>query len=326
MVVAALTFLSPAHALAQSVDFSALSSLGQGGLSMTVSPQYPAPGTNVSFTLQDYQDDLNVATIVWTVNGTRQASGVGQASFQMTTGTTGSHSTVTATVTTTKGAVITQSATIVPAGVDLLWQAHSYVPPFYLGKALFPFQGTITVTAMPTFALTNPKNAVYTWQLDGGAMPDVSGSGKNTITLTGSILLKPINLSVTARSADGSLTAQNSITLTGTNPNVILYQESPLYGTLLNKALGSALSLAGQTGFNATPYFFDSTSPYTNTATFQWSINSTSVTSQTGQVLVVAPPANQSGTSSVAVTATNSAKPFQTGNVGVSVGFTAVSQ
>jgi len=183
---------------------------------MTMSPQYPAPGDTVTFTLQDFQDDLNVASVAWTVNGTQKSSGVGQTSFQVTAGAVGSRATVTATVTTAKGATLIQSGTIIPAGVDLLWQAHSYVPPFYLGKALFPFQGTITVTAMPTFALTNPKNAVYKWQLDGGAMSDVSGSGKNTITLTGSILLKPINLSVTVQSADGSLMAQNSITLTGT--------------------------------------------------------------------------------------------------------------
>ncbi len=303
-------------------NYSALTSkVGQGGLSMSMSPQYPAPNEAVSFTLQDFQDDLNTAMIVWTVGGTVVSKGEGNSSFQITAGAAGSSETVGVSVTTSSGITLTKTITIKPAGVDLLWQAHSYVPPFYQGKALFPLQGTVTVTAMPTFALTNPQNAIYAWKLGCEALPDLSGLGKNVITLTGSILLRPIDLTVTVKSQNGSVGAQGSLSLTGINPAITFYQENSLYGILYNKAVGQNLSLTGQVGLDAEPYFFDTTAPYTSNTTFQWNMNGQNISNQTGHILNVAPPGGQSGNATVSVTATNPSKQIQSGSANVDVSF-----
>ncbi len=297
------------------------SSVGQGGISLSVSPQYASPGEVISFSLQDFQDNLNAATIVWMVNGVKMSSGVGDTSLQITAGNAGKTETIKAVVTLQDGTVITKNVSVTPATVDLLWQAHSYTPPFYLGKALFPYQGNVTITAMPTFALSQPTNAIYSWKIDNQAMSNISGFGKNTITLTGSILLKPINVTVTATSPDGSQSAQSSISLAGTNPSVILYQESPLYGLLLNEALGQNLTLTNQTGLDVMPYFFDISTPYTTQTSFSWTMNNQTISGQTGQILNVAPPSGQTGNSTVSVTVTNGTKAFQTGSASITIGF-----
>lgn len=305
-----------------STNYSALTSnVGKGGASLTVNPQYPAPGDTVSFSLQDFQDNLNLATITWTINGKTVSSGQGNSEFQTTAGPAGSSQVVQATITTQNGTTITKSVTISPASVDLLWQAHSYVPPFYKGKALFPLEGVVTVVAFPSFALNNPSSAVYSWKIGGQARPDISGPGKDTITLTGSILLQPIDVEVTVTSQDGSVTAQNNMSLTGTSPVVALYEDSPLYGLLFNESLGTTITLNGQTGLTVEPYFVDSTAPYTNTADFQWSMNNQTISGQNSQTLNVSPPAGQTGNTSVSVTATSNTTPIQTGSANISVNF-----
>lgn len=297
------------------------SSVGQGGINLSVSPQYSSPGEAVSFSLQDFQNDLNTATIVWIVNGTKISSGVGDTSLQITAGSANKAEIIKAIITFQNGTIITKNITIIPSTVDLLWQAHSYTPPFYLGKALFPYQGNLTITAMPSFSLSNPSDAIYSWKVDDQVMSGVSGFGKNTITLTGSILLKPINITVIATSLDGKQSAENSISLTGTSPSVIFYQESPLYGLLLNEALGPNITINNQVGLNAIPYFFDTSDPYTPNTSFSWAMNNQTIAGQSGQILNVAPPPSQNGNSTVSVSVTNNTKAFQTGSASIGINF-----
>ena len=58
--------------------------------------------------------------------------------FTFTAGSLGKTQKVTVNGVENDGTSITQSISVMPASIDLIWQAHSYTPPFYKGKALFP--------------------------------------------------------------------------------------------------------------------------------------------------------------------------------------------
>ncbi len=294
---------------------------------MSMSPQYPVPGETVIFIAEDYTEDLRNSTLTWTVNGVTKDSGIGDVQFQMTAAGGGATETVGLTVSTQSGTVLQKSLSFTPESVDILWQAHSFVPPLYQGKALFPYEGTATFTAMPSFALNTPQKAVYSWSLGGSPLQNVSGYGKNTITLTQSILMKPLILSVVATSPDGSISAENSITLNGTAPVVVLYQDNLLYGMLLNQSIGTSngggFNLgSGQVSIRAIPYFFDSTAPFSSNTSFEWNMNGQTLANETGPVLTVAAPAGQSGSSAVSSTVSNPNSTFQTASANTSVTFT----
>ncbi len=85
---------------------------------------------------------------------------------------------------------VTKDIPITPEDLDIIWQANSYVPPFYEGKALFPPVGTVSFVAMPGFIDSNgnpvnPKKLIYTWSQDTTVLGDKSGYGKNVLTVQG---------------------------------------------------------------------------------------------------------------------------------------------
>src|ERR1035437_9361109 len=110
----------------------------QNNIQVSVSPEFPKAGDTVAIHLQSYSTPLDQAMISWIVGGVVVSKGYGLVDFSTTVGRVGSRSTVTSRIVTAGGSTVTRTVTVQPANVDLLWQATSYVPPFYQGKALYP--------------------------------------------------------------------------------------------------------------------------------------------------------------------------------------------
>ena len=137
-------------------------------VTIQVIPKIPAPNQEVLVTLESFSADLNRAEIVWFLNGKRQQRGTGLKTLQFKVGEVGSSSRLNITITTQTGKIINEELIFRPADVDILLTAHTYIPPFYRGRALPSSKSKITLTAVPKFVTTNgtrlsPDNLVYTW-------------------------------------------------------------------------------------------------------------------------------------------------------------------
>ncbi len=282
-------------------SFSSLANAQTEALRVSVLPQYPGPFENVSITVEDFSRDLNKVDISWTVNTKAVQHGVGMKRLELTTGALGSVTTVTINM-----GGVSKKVTIRPAVVDLLWQSDTYTPPFYKGKALHASQDPITVVAEPFFvdskgARLDPEKLVYKWKQDDTVNGALSGFGKKTFKITPSILPKPIDIEVEVSSSDNSYHAVSSISIPNTNPQVIFYENKPLYGIDFAHALNnSAFEITeNEARITAVPFFFSNQQNQFNLLSYNWTLNSNKVDQEGNEVILRKPENGTSGQSSI---------------------------
>jgi len=288
--VIAFALIAAAHAHAQSISLN-LSSFGYTDeVDIAATPANPAPGQPVHIAIDSSTADLDRSEITWTLDGKVIQKQVGLKSIDIIAGSLGQKSTVTAAVTTPMGESITQSVTIIPGQVDMIWQTDTYTPPFYEGKAMYTEQSTLTVVAIPHIFVNgreqSPNSLLYQWNRDGQILGSQSGYGKNTLTLTDTTLPRSTYVSVTITSYDGSATGQGGVAVTPIPPKAILYEDQPRYGVLSNHALvGDYTMTDPEIDLVAYPYFFSAGLSGENVG-YQWETGNTTISDVTGNRIV----------------------------------------
>lgn len=303
----------------------------QNNIQVSITPQFPKAGDTVSIRLQSYSTSLDQASISWIVGGEVMSKGFGLTDFSATAGKIGSKSTVTAQIVTANGSTITKTIVIQPADIDLLWQATSYVPPFYQGKALYPHQGLITFTAIPNVSISanvakSISSYVYTWKKDGDVLGDFSGYGKNTFTLRGTIISRPLTITVNVSSTDGVSLGSASVTVKPNSPQIALYENSPLMGILYNKNLSNHVMQGKELSIKAEPFYFN-TGTEPASLQYKWTMNGKSLSSQNDPTtLTVRNEAGISGKSTIGLQISNTLKTLQFASDSMSITFGANKQ
>lgn len=226
-----------------------------------------------------------------------------------------------------------QNATTSPAApsgtVDLVVEPTSYVPPFYKGEALFTTQGTAKIVALPDIVVNgqqaDAKDLVFDWQQDGTNLISDSGMGKNSITVSGTVPIRDINISVTVLDLSGNVLAASSKILSANDPEVLVYENNPLYGILFNEAVTGNYYLGQRSELDliAKPYFFNVSSDSGTDSTYKWFVNGNyvSASGQTNELILQQQNNNLSGTAAVSLTVNNNVKIFQYANMNFSVNF-----
>jgi len=273
--------------------------------SLDFTPRIPNPSEEFTVQVRDFSININSAQIVWYVNGSELERGIGLTQITTTAGETGERTTIRAVITPVSGEVREATGSITTAGVDLLWNANTFTPPFYKGKALYSPQATITIAAIPQFPNGN-TNLVYTWRQNNRILGSESGFGKNSITLTGSILNEPISVSVEVSNQDQTIQATDSIAINPQGIDVILYEESPLYGTVYERALSGGYNLSSpEITVRAVPYNIS-----LGNITYGWTVNNTE-TNQTGSTITLRNEQGIAGSSRIGVLVENVQKLLQ---------------
>jgi len=218
-------------------------------VTIKVSPQFPKPNTTITVSTQSFSTDLNRATITWISGGKVIKQGIGATSTTLPSGKAGVLTSVEVSVATADIGTISQSVSWRPADVILAWKTDGYIPPFYMGKALESYGSSFRVTAIPEFFTSSgnridPKTLVYTWKKNGTIDPNQSGFGKDSFTSTqASYVRGGDDINVEVSNNDGSIVAGKTITLSPGIPEIVFYEESPLYGVMYEKALNRSVNL-----------------------------------------------------------------------------------
>lgn len=247
-------------------------------LVMTILPEHPRPREAATVSVESYNIDLNRADVRWFVNDKLVKTGIGVKSLETVAGRAGEITTIRVVALGENGNVYSANIVFRPAEVNLLWQAESYTPPFYKGKALMPYQGTVLVAAIPSFmrgtSVMSSASLIYTWKEGDDVIGDSSGKGKSLFVFRGSVPLRPKTISVRVESPDHSMVAESFVDIVPVAPRIRFYEDHPTYGLLFGKALvGSFLLKGDETRVSALPFYFETKARSNQEISYDWQLN-----------------------------------------------------
>ncbi|PJC49700.1 hypothetical protein CO033_00180 [Candidatus Nomurabacteria bacterium CG_4_9_14_0_2_um_filter_32_10] len=300
------------------VGFFANAQIRSTDIVLSISPEYPNPNQNVNATLNSHSINLDKANIYWSVNNQELSGGIGKKSFSFKTGASGSSMILSVTIDTIDGQNLSKTTTIIPANVDMLWEAYdSYTPPFYKGKALAPSQGIFKVVAIPNIINQNGKvnvnNLSYVWSKDGNTNLDSSGWGKNYFIFKNSYLDKENIVNVKVSDISGKTNASGKINLKTVNPKILFYKNDSSLGIKWETTLsdGYTIDREGE-ALTIEPYFFSPKNINSSDLTFDWSLNKEKIeTPNPKNILSIKPEAGKSGSATIKVLINNTKTLFQ---------------
>ncbi len=204
--------------------------------------------------------------------------------------------------------------------VDLITEPISYTPPFYKGKPLFSSEGSARVLALSNIIINGEKASAqdlnFKWIENGTVLGQNSGIGKNTITIDGGFPIKDISIEVDILDDSSNVLASQAKILHIANPQIIFYENSPLYGILYNEALNNGYNLGNREELNivAKPYFFSVSTDLSEDLDYAWSLNGDSISPNTLKntlLLRQTSTSSTSGTASVSLSINNNVNIFQ---------------
>ena len=277
-VIATFSVAAPAYAQFQLESYGV-----QPDLTYSITPDAPGPNNPVSISLHSYFLDLPNADIAWMVDGKTMTEGTGITDISTVAGPEGTEHDVTAVVTTPDGASATVTIAIIPTTIDLLYDANSYVPPFYLGRAMPSSGTTINIQAMPNFVTPEGKRLtadtlVYNWKQDGRVLKALSGKGKSSIRVPASLPKDSTTVTVDAVSADGRLHGSATLRIPTIEPAIALYEDHPLFGIQYYSAMASPSFVSDtEMTFAVAPYFAPVQSSSDPALQYDWQVNGMNV-------------------------------------------------
>lgn len=249
------------------------------GMTITTFPEFPRPGEKMIVKVEGYSTDISLATITWFVDGTSVKSGPGERTITLTAPSVGGQTRIDVSVVDLKGRSYPASKVIRPGTVDLVWEADTYTPPFYQGKAVQTPGSRVRITAFANIldAKGNPippDNLVYSWRQGTKLLHTESGRGKQTITVKNETVVGPLAISVSVSPIDGVSGGSAKLNLQTAQPEILFYQNHPLLGILYEHALRANTTLVeSEANVVAEPYFFSGTSKSGTTLSYSWLIN-----------------------------------------------------
>src|SRR3989344_474438 len=166
--------------------------IGFGGtgldLTLSISPLYPSPNTNVHMEARSNSVDLDALDILWYKGGEKIGGGAGVKEIDVMAGPLGREMTIEAVASEDGFESAAARARITPTGIDPLFESDSYVPPFYRGRAV-PSAGTsLRLEAIPRFkradgSFVATNDIIFTWRRGGSVISSVSGRGRATASI-----------------------------------------------------------------------------------------------------------------------------------------------
>lgn len=270
--------------------FAALPAHGQSyvtgierSLAVTTIPSSPAAGELVRFRIDGYAVDIDRSAVVWYVDGKESRRGPGMREFETTAPSLGNAKSIRVVAEEPSGLIAVGEVTLRPAAVTLLWEADSYTPPFYRGRALPGSKSTIRANAVPDLrrgATRIPESdIIFSWLRDGARF--ASGRGLSSVTFVGPSVFESDRITVVAESLDGSITGRAEALIQGSDPALELYEYHPLFGTLYHRAfVGTVINRETEQKVVAVPYF-GPTAPRAPSLMYEWTMNATEINPNT---------------------------------------------
>lgn len=273
-------------------------------LSLDATPTSPAANSNVRLSVRSVLLDLAESDITWYANETVIASGIGVSETTILTGPLGTETRIRVEARASEGTAFAEGV-FRPTEIDLLWEADSYVPPFYRGRSLPSSGSDVRLFAVPRFkqvgatTFVPPDELIYTWKLGGKIVKIISGRGKHSVTIASPSLFGSETVSVDVKTADGSLVGSSSVRIPSVEPSLVLYENHPVFGILYHRALQSPATVSEvETTFTAVPYFAPVQNPDDGSLVYTWRVGNSTIGSNAARPSTIT--INAAGTTGLA--------------------------
>jgi len=242
---------------------------GFNNVSITTSPEIPKPKEFTTIKITSFSYNLNSVNIQWLLNGDLVKEGVGLSNISLQAPEVGKSIKVEALV----GDLTAISTVLKPISIDILWEADTVTPQWYLGRALPVDQSKIKAVAIPHIDKQASKNLIFNWFKDGKPLKQLSGVGSDHIIITAPGVYNDYILSVEVSDSTGRNLGSNGVKVLPVTPEVILYNTVPLLGTLYNEVIPKSgyVSRSIEPSFIAMPFYFSM--PSTRPLQYKWSVN-----------------------------------------------------
>lgn len=294
-------------------------------LDIKTTPKNPGPSEKVTVSVESYLTDLNKATISWSLDGKTVERSVGKKTFSFQNGPSGKTTRLAISIVTNTGESIVKELSWNPVGLTILWQADTYTPPFYRGKALLSAQANVRAVAIPDN--TGGQNAlsagslVYVWEKDGTNVSEASGYGKNSFSFLGPKPYESANVKVRASSINDTVSAETRIDVSLSQPFILFYEKHPLLGVWYNRPFGTDITLnRKEFSISAEPFFFSNETSDTPTLRYDWAVNGNAVQNY-GHTIVLRNDAGTKGDSVISLAMRGLRQTFQSGSQELRVHF-----
>ena len=242
-------------------------------------PKTPGENEEVTVTLDSFSTDLNSAEIIWYQEKDPIKQGVGEKSIKVRTGEFGQVINLTAVIISNLGVKKEKKITITPSEIDMLWEAQTYTPPFYKGKAIPTFKSLVKVTAIPRYgkASSEPRQFMYSWKYNR-TLTVGQGLGRNSALIKMGYADTPVPVSVDVSLPGDEWAGQRTDNIRGGEAVVRFYEQAPLLGINFNKALGKEVTGSGnQFTIKAVPYFFSKEDVDEGVLIYTWRLGNSNV-------------------------------------------------
>lgn len=250
----------------------AQSSVFGGGSSLIASPHYPEPNQSVRLELNDFSLNTQGASYRWFVNGSEVTAAKNQRTFTTTVGELGTKTVVEVRTTLANGASVPATITLTPIRIDMLIEADTRTPSFYIGRAL-PSSGSLTrVTVLPFTSSGNQPGAYsYIWRVGETVVDGGSRVGKNSVTFR-SGFERNVEVGVDILDGTGQLVATKTIFVPMSDVVLHFYQIDPLQGVIERAFSKQHIFVGDEMRVRAEPYYLDTTLAANNRFT-EWKLN-----------------------------------------------------
>lgn len=291
-------------------------------------PASPGALETVVVRLESFAVNLNSANIVWNVDKIFTKDGVGEKEITITTPEFGQKITIDIIIITREGERIDKKYIIAPGEVDLLWEAQTYTPPFYKGKALPTFNSLIRVTAIPRFnSLTSsPKDYDYKWTYNR-TQGLGEGLGKNSVVVPMGYADSQVPIKVDVGFSGSDWKGSKNISISGSSPKIVLYAHDPLLGVGFHQAIptkGSHTSKETESTIFAAPYFFSLDNLLNNQLIYTWEVDRKYTSpGLSPRYLTVVRPTNGVGSYALSLRIQNPNRILQEGRASAQISFIA---
>ena len=268
-------------------------------ITLDINPTDPAPGENVTATLESYESDLDLAYIVWK-HGKETKSGYGETEFSTKISMDETTSdTIVANIVLGDGQKIERQISISGIKLDISWEAiNTYAPPFYMGKRIPIRENAIRV------AVIGPNNSgagiAYAWKRNGSAFNNSGNGARPYIDFTNTEIQNKESIDISLVKNGSGATRNIQIPLT--KPKVLFYEYDQLAGlNILKNVKNTVVGYENVVSLYAVPIGFNlKTKP-----SISWNLSGQSVNNQENPYLLSFNKPNESGLVNLSVNVEN---------------------
>lgn len=254
----------------------------ENAVRILATPETPKAGDTIHLKAESPLFDLAKSSLTWRIDGQVVAQGTGISETDYTVSSSATSIEVSLSVDDPAWGSASSVLTITPLELDIIFDAPTYVPPFYRGRALPSGGGNIRLQAIARFPGSrgplSENTITYTWRRNNRILTSASGLGKSSITVEAPTPGDTDTFSVRASANDDTLSATASVTIPSSEPVLMLYEDQPLFGILFHSAIPKEIPARGDITVAAIPYFATSQRLDDPSLKYAWRINEQNAT------------------------------------------------